>query len=67
MPDVGLDTTRQVESACTVPPGAGVPRQLVPGLADALLIDCRTVADGVEVKHCVISATQEVFNADEGV
>ena len=45
MPDAGLDTTRRVE----VPPGAGVLRLVVPGVAVGVLIDCRCVAYGVEV------------------
>jgi len=49
MPDVGLDTTRRVESVCKVPPGVDVLRLVVPGMAVGVLIDCRSVADGVEV------------------
>ena len=45
MPDAGLDTTRRVE----VPPGAGVLRLLVPGVAFGVFVDRRCVADGVEV------------------
>jgi hypothetical protein len=45
MPDAGLDTTRRVQ----VPPGAGVLRLLVPGMAVAVFVDRRGVADGVEV------------------
>ena len=45
MPDAGLDTTRRVE----VPPGAGVLRLLVPGVAVGVFVDRRCVADGVEV------------------
>jgi len=45
MPDAGLDTTRRVE----VPPGAGVLRLLVPGVAVGVFVDCRCVADRVEV------------------
>jgi len=45
VPNGGLDTTRRVE----VPPGAGVLRLLVPGMAVGVLIDRRCVADGVEV------------------
>jgi hypothetical protein len=48
MPDAGLDTTRRVESVCKVPPGAGVLRLLVTGMAVGVFIDRRSVADGVE-------------------
>jgi len=47
MPNVGLDTTRRVE----VPPGAGVLRLLVTGMAVEIFIDRRCVADRVEVTH----------------
>jgi hypothetical protein len=57
MPDVGLDTTRRVESVCMVPLGAGVLRLLVPGMAVGVIIDSLCVAEGVEVTGCVISAT----------
>ena len=63
MPDAGLDTTRRVE----VPPGAGVLRLLVPGVAVGVFIDCQCVADRVEVRRCLISATRELFSKDEGV
>jgi len=49
MPDVGLDTTRHVESVCVIPLGAGVLRLLVPGVPVGVIIDRRCVADGVEV------------------
>jgi len=45
MPDAGLYTTRRAE----VPPGAGVLRLLVPGMAIGVFIDRRCVEDGVEV------------------
>jgi len=45
MPNAGLDTTRRV----TVPPGAGVLRLLVTGVAVGVFIDRRSVAHGVEV------------------
>jgi len=48
MPDAGLDTTRRVESVCTVPPGAIVLRLLVTGVAVGVFIDRRSSADGVE-------------------
>jgi len=48
MPDAGLDTTRLVESVYKVPPGAGVLRLLVTGVAVGVYIDRRSVADGVE-------------------
>jgi hypothetical protein len=41
----GLDTTRPIE----VPPGAGVLRLLVTGVAVGVFIDSRCVPDGVEV------------------
>jgi hypothetical protein len=46
-PDAGLDTMQRVE----VPPGAGVLRLLVLGLAVGVIIDRRCVVDGVEVKR----------------
>jgi hypothetical protein len=49
MPDVGLDTTRRVESVCVIPLGAGMLRLLVPGVAVGVIVDCRCVADRVEV------------------
>jgi hypothetical protein len=49
MPDAGLDTTRRFESVCKVPPGAGVLRLLVTGVAVGVFIDRRCVADRVEV------------------
>jgi len=42
MLDAGLDTTRRFE----VPPGAGVLRLLVPGVAVGVFIDRRCVAEG---------------------
>jgi len=51
MPDAGLDTTQRVESVCKVPPGAGVLRLLVTGVAVGVFIDLRSVADGVEATH----------------
>jgi len=67
MPDAGLDTTRRVESICMVLLGAGVLRLFVPGVAVGVIIDSCCVADWVEVTHCVISATRELFSEDEGV
>jgi hypothetical protein len=49
MPDARLDTTRCVESVCEVPPGAGVLRLLVPGMAVGVIIDRHCVVDGVTV------------------
>ena len=49
MLDAGLDTTRRVESVCEFPLGAVVLRLLVPGVAVGVFIDCRCVADGMEV------------------
>jgi hypothetical protein len=51
IPDARLDTTRRGESVCEVPPGAGVLRLLVPGMVVGVIIDCRSVADGVTVTH----------------
>jgi len=45
MPDAGLDSTRRVG----VPPGAGVPQLVVPGMTVGVFINCRCAADGVEV------------------
>jgi hypothetical protein len=67
MLDTRLDTTRCVESVCEVPPGAGVLRQLVPGMAVGVIIDHRCVADGVTVTRSVISATPELFSEEKGV
>ena len=39
MPDARLDATRRVESACEGPPGAGVLRLLIPGIAVGVIID----------------------------
>jgi len=63
MPDAGLDTTRRVE----VPPGAGLLRLLVPGVAVGVFIDHRCVAAGVEVTGWLKYATRELFSKDEGV
>jgi len=49
MPDVGLDTTRSVESACVILLGAAVLRLHVPGVAVGVMIDRHCVADGVKV------------------
>jgi hypothetical protein len=51
MPDARLDTTRRIESVCEVPPGPGVLRLLVPGMAVGVIIDRRCVADGVTITH----------------
>jgi hypothetical protein len=51
MSDARLDTTRCVESVCEVPPGAGVLRLLVPGMAGGVISVHRCVADGVTVTH----------------
>jgi len=40
---------RRVESICEVPPGAGVLRLLVLGMAVGVIIDRRCVVDGVTV------------------
>jgi hypothetical protein len=49
MPDEGLDTTRHIESVCVILVGAGELRLVVPGVAVGVSMDCRCVADGVEV------------------
>jgi hypothetical protein len=51
IPDARLDATRCVESECEVPPGAGVLRLHVPGMAVGVIIDRHCVADGVTVTH----------------
>jgi len=61
MPDVGLDTTRCVESVCDIPLGAGVLRQLVPAVVVRVSIDRCCVARGM------ICATRQLFSEDEGV
>jgi len=48
MPDAELDTTRRVESIYQVPPGAGLLRLLVTGVAVGVFIDRSSVADGVK-------------------
>jgi hypothetical protein len=67
MPDTGLDTTRHVESVCMVLVGGGVLRLLVPSVAVGVMIDRRCEGNGVEVRHCVISGTRQLFSEDEGV
>ena len=49
MLDARLDTTRPFESVCDVPPGAGVLRVLVSGMAVGVTIDCCCVVDWVTV------------------
>jgi hypothetical protein len=49
IPDARLDTMRRVESACEVPPGAGLLQLLIPGMAVGVIIDRHCVADGVTV------------------
>jgi hypothetical protein len=67
MPDVVLDTTRQVESVCEDPPGVIVLRPHVPSVATRACIECHSIVDGVEVKRCGISATPQLFSEDKGV
>jgi len=67
MPDTRLVTMRHIESVCEVPPGANLLRLLVPGVAIGVCIDCRCVADSVEVMRSVISGPREVFSDDEWV
>jgi hypothetical protein len=47
MLDAGLDTMRRVED----PPGAGVRRLLLPGVAVEVFVERSFVADGVEITH----------------
>ena len=49
MPDARLDTTRRVESVCEVPPAVSVLQLLVHSMAVGVFIDCRCVADRMEV------------------
>jgi len=49
MVDVGLDTSRLVESGCVVPLGAGLLLLLVPEVAVRVILDHRYVLDEVEV------------------
>jgi len=49
MSDVGLDTTRHVESVCVIPLGAGVLRLLVTTVPVGVIIDCHCAADAVEI------------------
>jgi hypothetical protein len=49
MPDPVLDTTQHIESVCVIPLGAGVLQLLVPCMAVVVIVDCRCVADRVEV------------------
>jgi len=44
--DARLYTAQRVETACEVPPCAGVLRMLVPGIAVGEIIDRRSMADG---------------------
>jgi hypothetical protein len=67
MPDVGLHTMGCVKSVCEDSLGAGVLQQLVTGIGVGAIIDCHCVADGLNVTHLVLSATQELFSQDEGV
>jgi hypothetical protein len=67
MPDARLDTKRHLEFVCKVPPGARMPRLLVPGMVVGEIIDRRCVADGVTVTNLVIFATPELFSKDEGL
>jgi len=67
MPDARLDAMRCVESACEVPPDAGVLWLLVPGTAVGVFIDGRCLPDGVEVTRWVIPATPELVSENEGV
>jgi len=62
--DAGLNTTPSVGSVCDVPPGTGVQRLLVPGVAVGVFIDRRCVADLVEAMRWVISAMREWFSED---
>jgi hypothetical protein len=63
MPNAGLDTTQGVE----VPPGSGVLRLLVTGVAVGVVLDRHWVVDWVEVTHPERSATRELFSEVEGI
>jgi hypothetical protein len=60
MPDVGLDTMRNVE----VPPGAGELQLCVPGVEVGVFIHRRRESDGLEVTHSLKSPTRELLNQD---
>jgi hypothetical protein len=64
MPDGRLETMRLVDSVCEVPPGTGVLPLLIPGMAVAVIIDRRCVAEGVTV---TLYAMPELFSEDEAV
>jgi len=49
MPDATLDTMVRVESVCEDPPGGGVLRLLVPGMAVGEILYHHWVVDGVTV------------------
>jgi hypothetical protein len=51
MPDAALDTTLLLDSVFMVPQGGGVLKQLVPGVAVGVIIDCHCVTEWVEVTH----------------
>jgi len=67
MPDAGLHTTWCIESVCMVSPGAGVLQLFLCSMAVGVFINCRCVADGVEVTRLLISATRELFSDDTGL
>jgi hypothetical protein len=60
MPNTGLDTTRRVD----VPPGAGVLQLLAIGMKVRVFMDCRCVADGMDLMRVVIPAIRELFSDD---
>jgi hypothetical protein len=67
MPDMGLGTTRHVESVFEVPRGACQQRLVAPSMGVGVFVRCRCVADTVEVTHSVICQMRELFSKDEGV
>jgi hypothetical protein len=64
IPDARLATTRRVESVCEVPPGPGMLRLHIPGMAVVVIIDRRCVADRVTV---TLFAMPELFSEDKAV
>jgi hypothetical protein len=67
MPDMGLGTTRHVDSVVEVPRGACQIQLVAPSMGVGVFVRCRCVADTVEFTHSVISQMRELFSKDEGV
>jgi hypothetical protein len=57
----GFNMTHLVSSRCWCA------TTLSPGVEVRVFIDRRYLADGVDVTHCVLSATRELFCEDVGV